>query len=192
VIDVRSPAEYRRGPPARRHQPAGAVGCGARGGGHDLQAREPFRARKIGAALVARNVAAHLDGTACGDGRAAGGRSSIAGGAAAVGRSRPSSRGRLAGRAVEGGYRSFRRAVVRALYDDPFPSPVVLLDGNTGTAKTAILARLKTRGVQVIDLEGLARHRGSLLGGMGGQPSRRPSRRRWRWRWPRSTRAGRW
>jgi tRNA 2-selenouridine synthase len=74
---------------------------------------------------------------------------------------------------VEGGYRSFRRAVVRALYDDPFPSPVVLLDGNTGTAKTAILARLKARGAQVIDLEGLARHRGSLLGGMGGQPSQK-------------------
>jgi tRNA 2-selenouridine synthase len=49
----------------------------------------------------------------------------------------------------------------------------VLLDGNTGTAKTAVLERLKAMGAQVIDLEGLARHRGSLLGGLGGQPSQK-------------------
>ena len=50
----------------------------------------------------------------------------------------------------------------------------MLLDGNTGTAKTAILARLAARGVQVLDLEGIAGHRGSLLGATkGGQPSQK-------------------
>jgi tRNA 2-selenouridine synthase len=63
--------------------------------------------------------------------------------------------------------------VVGALYDTPFPARVVLLDGNTGTAKTAVLARLKEMGAQVIDLEGLARHRGSLLGRTGAQPSQK-------------------
>jgi len=50
----------------------------------------------------------------------------------------------------------------------------VVLAGNAGTAKTELLARLAARGVQVIDLEGLARHRGSLFGAMpGGQPSQK-------------------
>ncbi len=43
-----------RGPAARRDQPARARRCGAGAGRHDLQAESPFRARKIGAALVAR------------------------------------------------------------------------------------------------------------------------------------------
>ena len=40
----------------------------------------------------------------------------------------------------------------------------MLLDGNTGTAKTALLQRLREAGHQVLDLEALAGHRGSLLG----------------------------
>jgi tRNA 2-selenouridine synthase len=54
--------------------------------------------------------------------------------------------------------------VQAALYDSPFPAPVLVLDGNTGTAKTALLHRVARLGGQVIDLEGLARHRGSLFG----------------------------
>jgi tRNA 2-selenouridine synthase len=50
----------------------------------------------------------------------------------------------------------------------------VVLDGNTGSAKTEILQILAARGCQVIDLEGLANHRGSLFGAMpGGQPSQK-------------------
>jgi hypothetical protein len=49
-----------------------------------------------------------------------------------------------------------------------------VLDGNTGSAKTEILHRLAARGHQVIDLEGLANHRGSLFGAMpGGQPGQK-------------------
>ena len=46
---------------------------------------------------------------------------------------------------------------------------VIRLDGYTGTAKTALLAEVAALGGQVIDLEGLARHRGSILGDMGGE-----------------------
>jgi tRNA 2-selenouridine synthase len=75
---------------------------------------------------------------------------------------------------VDGGDKSYRRLVVRAMYDDPLPLRVILLDGGTGTAKTQILQHLAQMGQQVLDLEGMAQHRGSLLGGMGGgQPSQK-------------------
>jgi tRNA 2-selenouridine synthase len=75
---------------------------------------------------------------------------------------------------VAGGYKAWRALVVKALYETPVASPVVVLDGNTGSAKTEVLNLLPGLGVQVIDLEGLARHRGSLFGHMpGGQPSQK-------------------
>ena len=50
----------------------------------------------------------------------------------------------------------------------------VLLDGNTGSGKTAILHALNEQGAQMLDLEGLANHRGSLLGAMRDeQPSQK-------------------
>jgi len=174
VIDVRSPAEY-----AEDHVP-GAVNLPALSDaeraevGTVYKQQSAFRARKIGAAMVARNVAAHLEGPLAGmDGgwrpivycwRGGQRSGSVATILREVG---------WRVETLEGGYRSFRRAVVFALYDEAFPCRLVLLDGNTGTAKTAVLARLKVKGAQVIDLEGLARHRGSLLGGMGGQPSQK-------------------
>jgi tRNA 2-selenouridine synthase len=134
-----------------------------------------FAARKLGAALVARNAAAHLEGPLAGmDGgwrplvycwRGGQRSESFATILKAVG---------WRVETLEGGYRSYRRLVAAALYDRPWPGPVVVLDGLTGTAKTAVLGRLPAFGVQVIDLEGLANHRGSLFGARaGGQPSQR-------------------
>ncbi len=74
---------------------------------------------------------------------------------------------------VEGGYKSWRRLVVKTLYDDPLPHRFVLIDGNTGTAKTDLIARVKAQGGQVLDLEGLANHRGSIFGGLGTQPAQK-------------------
>jgi len=72
---------------------------------------------------------------------------------------------------VQGGYKAWRSLVVDRVQNGPIAAPVIVLDGNTGSAKTAILQRLAQRGHQVIDLEGLANHRGSLFGAMpGGQP----------------------
>lgn len=165
VIDVRSPAEY-----AEDHLP-GAISLPALSDaeraevGTIYKQESPFEARKIGAAMVARNVAAHLGGPlARMDGSwrplvycwRGGQRSgSVATILRAVG---------WRVETVEGGYRSFRRAVSSALYEDEVAHRLVLIDGNTGTAKTELLHRLAARGAQVLDLEGLARHRGSLLG----------------------------
>jgi tRNA 2-selenouridine synthase len=62
---------------------------------------------------------------------------------------------------------------VERLYHDAWPGRVVLLDGNTGSGKTELLARAAARGCQVLDLEALAGHRGSLFGHVGTQPSQK-------------------
>jgi len=68
---------------------------------------------------------------------------------------------------LEGGYKAFRRWVRQALAQ---PRPLLLLAGMTGTAKTDTLLALATQGEQVLDLEGLAHHRGSSYGGIGMPP----------------------
>ena len=175
VIDVRSPAEF-----AADHMP-GAINLPALSNieraevGTIYKQVSAFKARKLGAALLARNVADHIDGPLaqfdgswrpliyCWRGGQRSGSFTII-------------LQQIGWRAetVAGGYMTWRRLVKQALYDTPVPHPLVLLDGNTGTAKTAILARLASRGVQVIDLEGFAGHRGSLLGATpGGQPDQK-------------------
>jgi tRNA 2-selenouridine synthase len=74
---------------------------------------------------------------------------------------------------LKGGYKAWRALVVREVYDTPVRAPLVVLDGNTGSAKTDILNLLPAHGLQVIDLEGLANHRGSLFGARGPQPSQK-------------------
>ena len=65
---------------------------------------------------------------------------------------------------LEGGYKGFRRWLRQALAQ---PRPVVLLGGPTGSGKTDVLHALRFAGAQVLDLEGLAHHRGSSFGGLG-------------------------
>lgn len=175
VIDVRSPAEY-----AEDHVP-GAISLPvlsdaerARVGTIYVQ-EDRFLARKIGAALVARNAAAHIEGPLAD--RDGGWRPLVycwRGGQRSG--SFTSILQQIGWRAdtIAGGYRSYRRLVVAALYDSPFPCPVLLIDGGTGTAKTRLLAHLGAAGAQVIDLEALAGHRGSLFGLIGTeQPSQK-------------------
>jgi tRNA 2-selenouridine synthase len=175
LIDVRSPAEF-----AEDHVP-GAINLPALDNAQRAEVGtiykqiSPFDARKVGAGMVIRNVADHIDGPlAQFDGSwqplvycwRGGQRSSVF-------RTVLSEIGWRAD-TVKGGYQSFRRLVNDYLYQNPLPHQFVLLDGNTGTAKTAILPRLAARGVQVLDLEGLANHRGSLLGAMpSGQPAQK-------------------
>lgn len=175
IIDVRSPSEF-----AEDHLP-GAINLpvlddAERARVGTIYTRQSsFLARKIGAALVARNAAAHLEGPLA---AMPGGwrplvycwRGGQRSGAFATILSQVGWRvARL-----EGGYKAWRRLVVAQVQDSPVPSPVIVLDGNTGSAKTEILAGLHARGLQTIDLEGLANHRGSLFGGMpGGQPSQK-------------------
>jgi tRNA 2-selenouridine synthase len=69
---------------------------------------------------------------------------------------------------IDGGYRSFRRAV-HGFFDN-IPFELKILGGSTGSGKTEILAELASRGQQVIDLEKLAHHKGSAFGSIGEAP----------------------
>ncbi|MBW5446323.1 tRNA 2-selenouridine(34) synthase MnmH [Cohnella sp. CFH 77786] len=68
---------------------------------------------------------------------------------------------------IAGGYRAYRRWVVETLETYEIRVPVYVLHGNTGTGKTSILRALKQQGYPVLDLEGLAAHRGSIFGQIG-------------------------
>ncbi len=175
VIDVRSPAEF-----AIDHFP-GAINLPSLSNeeraevGTTYKQVSPFLARKMGASLVLHNVARHIAGPL--NGHDGGWRPLVycwrGGQRSGVFTTILKEVGWRAD-TIKGGYQSYRRLVSAALYDKPIPHKLVLLDGYTGTAKTALLPLLQDRDVQVIDLEGLARHRGSLLGAMpGGQPSQR-------------------
>ena len=76
---------------------------------------------------------------------------------------------------LSGGYRAYRHWVLDVL-DQPPPCPVITLHGLTGCGKTALLRLLKQDyGQQVLDLEGLAQHRGSVFGhiGLKAQPTQK-------------------
>lgn len=74
-----------------------------------------------------------------------------------------------------GGYREFRRRVISDLNVRPDRLRFKVLAGRTGSAKSELLRRLHRAGAQVLDLEALANHRGSVLGLMPGttQPSQK-------------------
>jgi tRNA 2-selenouridine synthase len=75
---------------------------------------------------------------------------------------------------LKGGYRAFRRFILRRIEEISEGLKVVVLYGPTGVGKTRILRELKEEGYPVVDLEGLAGHRGSVFGGIGlKQPSQK-------------------
>ncbi len=171
LIDVRSPAEY-----ALDHIP-GAINCPVL---NDEERRivgttyvqvSAFEARKIGGAMVARNIARHLD---------------------ALFRDKPKEwrpllycwRGgmrsgsfvnwlRLVGwdaQQLQGGYKAWRGHVIEQIEQIAPRLALRVLCGPTGSAKTRVLQALAAQGAQVLDLEDLAAHRGSVLGAMPDRP----------------------
>lgn len=68
---------------------------------------------------------------------------------------------------LQGGYKGYRRYVHRALEEYAPIRKAVVLHGLTGVGKTRILLMLKDLGYPVLDLEGLAMHRGSVFGSLG-------------------------
>ncbi|MGL4238325.1 tRNA 2-selenouridine(34) synthase MnmH [Tabrizicola sp.] len=174
IIDVRSPSEF-----AEDHLP-GAISLPVLD--DDERARvgtiykqvSPFTARKLGAALVAKSAARHLEGVLAD--RPGGWRPLVY---CWRGGQRSGSFATILAQigwrveTLAGGYKTWRGLVVREVHETPVRAPVVVLDGNTGSAKTEVLNLLPGFGVQVIDLEGLARHRGSLFGAVGEQPSQK-------------------
>ncbi|RYH08251.1 tRNA 2-selenouridine(34) synthase MnmH [Tropicimonas sp. IMCC6043] len=175
VIDVRSPDEF-----AEDHLP-GAISLPVLDNeeravvGTIYKQESPFKARKLGAALLARNAARHLEGPLA----------AMEGGWQPLvycwrGGQRSNAFATILAQVgwrtevLAGGYQSYRRAVVARLYEEDLPHRFVLIDGDTGTAKTEILHKVAARGGQCLDLEGLANHRGSVLGPRpGGQPSQK-------------------
>jgi len=175
VIDVRTPAEYEDD-----HIP-GAINAPVLDNAQrvtigTLYARDPFKATRLGAALVARNIAQHLETVFADRPRTwrpliycwRGGKRSGA----------MTAWFNLIGwkaRQLDGGYKAYRRHVLHSLETLPRGLDFIVLAGPTGSGKTRLLHALGQAGAQVLDLEALSGHRGSLLGAMPGllQPSQR-------------------
>lgn len=171
IIDARSPAEF-----AEDHLP-GAINWPVL---DDEQRRtvgalyvqtSALEARKLGAAMAARNIADHLDRWITDKPRdwqplvycwRGGQRSgSLAWFFDQIG---------FRTAKLQGGYKGFRAVVRQDLADWPGRFDFRVLAGRTGSGKTRLLQVLAAEGAQVLDLEALACHRGSILGGLPGQP----------------------
>ena len=145
--------------------------------GTEYKQVSPFAARKRGAALVARNIARHIERELMDKPRDwqplvycwRGGQRS---GALALVLGQIGFRVHV----LEGGYQAYRRAVVAALETLPDRFRYQVVCGTTGSGKSRLLQRLAAMGVQVLDLEQLANHRGSVLGLVPGSPQ--PSQKR--------------
>ena len=171
VIDARSESEY-----ALDHLP-GAVNWPSLNDaervlvGTEYKQVSPFDARKRGAVLVARNIAGHVErelALKTRDWRPLvycwrGGQRS---GALATVLDHIGFQVRV----LEGGYREFRRAVREQLDTLPAGLQLVTVCGRTGSGKSRLLHALARAGAQVLDLEDLACHRGSVLGPLPGLP----------------------
>jgi tRNA 2-selenouridine synthase len=171
IVDTRSPAEF-----AEDHVP-GAISCPvldneerARVGTLYKQV-SPYEAKKLGAALVARNIAKHLE-TSFADKQKGwkplvycwrGGKRS--GAMAHVLREIG-----WEAKTLEGGYKAYRRHVVDALAALPPKLTFRVIHGVTGSGKSRLLRALAAAGAQALDLEDLAAHRGSVLGTLPERP----------------------
>ena len=171
LIDARSPAEF-----AADHVP-GAINCPVlddderRIVGTTYVQVSAFEARKIGSAMVARNIATHIDTlfhdkprdwrplVYCW-------RGGLRSGSFVTWL-------RLVGwdaQQLQGGYKSWRAHAMALIAERAPRLQVRLLCGPTGSAKTSVLLALGRLGEQVLDLEDLAAHRGSVLGDIPGRP----------------------
>lgn len=169
VIDARSPAEF-----VEDHIP-GAINLPVLDNAQRAEVGtvykqvSAFAAKKIGAPLVWRNVATHLEShfkdkpkswrplIYCWRGGSRSG--SFVYVLQQIG---------FAAQQLDGGYKAYRRAVLSDLAQLPAQYPFRVVSGPTGSGKTRLLQALAQQGAQVLDLEALAAHRGSLLGALPG------------------------
>ena len=135
-----------------------------------------FEAKKRGAAIAARNIASHIDREVIDKPKDwkplaycwRGGQRS---GSLTLILSQIGFRVTL----VEGGYKAFRAAVVQDIPRLVSSLNLRVICGTTGSGKTRLLKALSAQGAQIIDLEGLANHRSSVLGAIPGlaQPTQK-------------------
>ncbi len=171
IIDVRSPAEF-----AEDHIP-GAVNFPVLNNeervivGTLYKQVSDFEAKKVGAALISRNIAHHLEAHFASKpknwrpliycwrgGSRSGAMAHIL-----------NQVGWRAGK-LDGGYKTYRRNVMTDLASLPATLQFIVVCGMTGSGKSRLLQALQQQGEQVLDLEQIAQHRGSILGGIPDAP----------------------
>ncbi len=171
IIDVRTPAEF-----AEDHIP-GAINCPVLDNEQRIQVGtlykqvSPFEAKKIGAALVSENIARHLKESFLDRPKSwkpliycwrGGDRS---GSMTTIFKAIGWQAGQL-----DGGYKAWRSHVIDQLDTLPQHYRFIVIGGATGSAKTRILQAIGALGEQVLDLENLANHKGSVLGVLPDSP----------------------
>ena len=171
IIDVRTPAEY-----AQDHIP-GAINCPVLSDQERIRVgiayhrHSTFEGKRVGASLIAKNIARYLEIDFAEKpknwrpliycwrgGKRSGAMTYIL---------------RQIGwnaHVLEGGYKNYRRHVIAELATLPQQFNFQVITGATGSAKTSVLASLEKQGAQVLDLEDLAKHKGSVLGNLLNQP----------------------
>lgn len=170
IIDARSESEF-----ALDHLP-GAINCPVLTDpervrvGTMYKQINAFEAKKVGAALVARNIARHIETLFldtpkewrpliyCWRGGNRSGSMALI--LAKIG---------WPAVQLDGGYKAYRAHVSTALLESPLPELKVIC-GTTGSGKSRLLQVLDSIGAQVLDLEQLAAHRGSVLGNLPSKP----------------------
>ncbi|WP_374626509.1 tRNA 2-selenouridine(34) synthase MnmH [Pandoraea sp.] len=176
IIDVRTPLEF-----ADDHIP-GAINAPVLSNeervivGTMYKQVSAFDASRAGAAMVARNIAAHLETTFAD--RPRNWRPLIycwRGGKRSESMTVVMNMVGWRARQLEGGYKTYRRDIVTSLDALPPMLDYIVLAGHTGSGKTRLLRALADVGAQTLDLEALAMHRGSVLGAVPDvrQPSQR-------------------
>ncbi|PRC92236.1 tRNA 2-selenouridine(34) synthase MnmH [Solimicrobium silvestre] len=176
IIDVRSPAEF-----ALDHIP-GAINCPVLNDlerirvGTMYKQVNAFEAKKVGAALVAKNIALHIEEQFlqyprewkpliyCWRGGNRSGSMALI--LAKIGWPVVQ---------LDGGYKAYRQHINTELSQLIGQFQYRVVCGTTGSGKSRLLQALHTQGAQVLDLEKLAEHRGSVLGDLPStaQPSQK-------------------
>lgn len=170
IIDVRTPLEFEEDHipgainlPVLSNEERVVVGT--------LHAEDAFRARRLGAGLMTTNIGRMLAGPLAD--RPQGWRPLVMcwrGGNRSGGLATILARIGWRTAVLSGGYRAYRRAVIEDLPRQVERLQTRTVCGLTGVGKTRLLCALQAEGAEVVDLEGLACHRGSLLGAVPGQP----------------------
>ena len=170
VIDVRSPGEF-----SEDHFP-GAINLPVLSDaerervGTLYKQVSSFEAKKVGAALVSRNIAQHLEHHFADKPKSY--RPLVycwRGGSRSGSMTHILQKIGFGAMQLEGGYKAYRRHVIAELASLPPRLTYRVVCGPTGSGKSRLLQALASEGAQVLDLEALAAHRGSLLGALPDQ-----------------------
>jgi tRNA 2-selenouridine synthase len=130
-----------------------------------------FEAKKVGAALIARNIAHHLEAHFAS--KPKNWRPLIycwRGGSRSGAMAHILNQVGWRASKFDGGYKTYRRSVLADLVSIPATLQFIVVCGMTGSGKSRLLQALQQQGAQVLDLEQIAQHRGSILGNLPDTP----------------------